>query len=148
VRTHVKVRIPTDADGFTSQECPACRRRFKVVFSAQGGHPLAYCPYCGHHGHQCWWTSDQVKYFQGVVAERVVAPAMEKLARDLRRLNRPGSLVEFDLRVDRPRAPWVPREPATSMQLAVFPCCGERVKHDGRSERLHCPVCGDPIVIG
>ena len=75
--------FPTDADGFLSQECPSCEQRFKVVFGEGSEEPIAYCPYCGHNGQDCWHTQSQVDYIQAVAANVALAPELKKFERQM-----------------------------------------------------------------
>jgi transcription elongation factor Elf1 len=142
------VQVPTDRDGFTSQECPVCRKRFKVVFTQGGGHPLAHCPYCGHSGEDCWWTEEQVQYFRAVAGKKFVTPMLQDSARNIERMNSPGSFLRFSAKVKPGPVPRVPVEPETEMPVVTFACCAERVKHDGTSRKLNCPICGHVTEVG
>ncbi len=138
---HVKVSLSTDSDGFTSQECPSCHRVFKVVFGEGSGRPIGFCPYCGHAGQGCWWTQQQADYLTGVAGEKLVGPILDEFARDMKRLNRPGSLISFDVDVKRGSVPRQPLESEAIMAIVTFGCCGERLKHDGSQSQLHCIIC-------
>lgn len=138
----MKVSLETDADGFLSQECPACRKRFKAVFEEDSDKAIGHCPYCGHVGDDCWWTLEQAAYFESVVSEEVVGPMLDDFAQGVNRMSRPGDLVQMKAEVshDRPAAP--PVESGGGMLVATFACCGERIKHDGSADRLYCVICG------
>ncbi len=138
----ISVSIPTDADGYVSQECPGCRRRFKVRFEQGTGKTLSHCPYCRHDGEQCWWTTEQVEYLQAVASKQVVEPMLNDFARDMKRLNKPGSFIKFDAKVSHRPTPRAPAESETPMPVAEFECCQESIKHDGRSPELRCVICG------
>ena len=58
----VRVSLNTDDDGFLSQRCPSCERRFKVKFGEGSDRPISFCPYCGHNEEGCWWTQEQADY--------------------------------------------------------------------------------------
>lgn len=45
--TSVSVALPTDSDGFVSQECHACSKRFKAVFGEGSDRPIAIVPTVG-----------------------------------------------------------------------------------------------------
>lgn len=72
--TSVAVSLPTDGDGFVSQECPACCKRFKVVFGEGSQRPIGHCPYCGHAGEGCWWTQDQADFLAAVAGQKIAGP--------------------------------------------------------------------------
>jgi len=142
---NLTVSLSTDADGFVSQECPVCRRRFKVVFGEGSDRPIGHCSYCGHTGRDCWWTRQQAAYLRGVVGERVVDPMLDDFARSINRMNRAGSLVQMKASVKRNPRSRRPVEPSDSMAVVTFRCCGERIKHDGSTRQLYCVICGKLI---
>ena len=142
MKQQVRVSLRTDEDGFISQECPACRKRFKVAFGEGSDRPVAYCPYCGHRGEDCWWTREQAAYLRGMAGKAFVTPMLEKFARDISRMNRPGSLISVDAKIKRAPAPRKPVEPSSFVPITVFECCDERVKHDDSVTQLHCIICG------
>jgi len=138
----MKVSLETDADGFLSQECPACLKRFKAVFEEGSDKTIGHCPYCGHVGNDCWWTEEQIAYFQGVVTDEMVAPMLGDFARDINQMSRPGDLVQMKAEVSHDPSAAAPVEPDGDLQVATFACCGERIKHDGSADRLRCVICG------
>lgn len=79
----MEIGFPTDSDGFLSQECPSCEQQFKVCFGEGSDEPISYCPYCGHKGQQCWYTSEQVEHLSAVAQSVLVAPALAKLQQSL-----------------------------------------------------------------
>lgn len=135
------VSLPTDADGFISRQCPACNRRFKVRFGDGSMHPAGYCPYCAH-ADGSWLTDDQREYCKSAVNERVVRPMLDDFTRNISRMNRPGSLVRVSASVKHASPVLEPVESDQPMAIATFPCCGERIKHDGSTMKLHCIICG------
>lgn len=143
----MQISIPTDADGFLSQECPACSRRFRVRFGEGSVQPIAYCPYCGHQGMNCWWTEEQAEYMAAVASGEVVAPELRKMAR---RFNQQagGGLFKMKMTVKTSPPPSAPVEPVEVLPVAQFACCNERIKHDGRESTLHCVICGERSPVG
>lgn len=140
--TTTSVRFRTDRDGFLSQECPTCLRRFKAKFEKGSTNVLSHCPYCNHVGHNCWWTTEQVEFLSASVNKAVVEPMLKDFARDMRRLNRPNSVVRFEMDVAERATPRAPVERDTGLDTIDFACCQETIKHDGRSKILHCVICG------
>jgi len=138
----IQVSLNTDADGFLSQECPTCAKRFKVVYGQGSDRPVSFCPYCGHEGQQCWWTPEQAAYFQGVVGDRVVTPMLDDFARNINRMGRPGDFLRMKAAVSHNPPAAAPAEPDGAMVLATFVCCGETIKHDGSVDHVHCVICG------
>jgi len=140
----MEISFNTDSDGFLSQECPACKRRFKVQFTQDAsGKSLTFCPYCGHSGEDCWWTQEQADYVAASLQKEVV-PEIKKMARNLERMNRPGGAVQFKAnRSLRPGAlPPAPKESDDPWPKATFSCCDEVIKHDGSVRQFHCIICG------
>lgn len=136
----MNISLPLDSDGFLSQECPKCRRRFKVVFGEGSKSPISCCPYCGHRGQGCWWTTQQADY----IAQAAARPIKDEFARDFKRLNRPGSLLRFSVEAHHGPTPVPPCESDTPMPIMTFACCGERVKFDGPRQSYYCLICGTP----
>jgi hypothetical protein len=141
LNTTVSVSLPTDEDGFLSQECPTCRRRFKARFGEGSSQPISFCPYCGHHGTGCWWTEAQAEYLTAVASEKVIAPKLQEMARQFNQQSG-GGLLRVRMDVKGTSVPPQPHESNDSMPLATFPCCRERIKHDGMSPELRCVICG------
>lgn len=142
---NINVSLETDADGFLSQECPACGKRFKVVYGDGNDRPLRFCPYCGHEGQECWWTPEQVAYFEGVVSEEVLSPMLDDFARTVNRMTKPGDLIQMKAKVAHDRPAPAPKEMNDTMPVASFTCCGETIKHDRSIDHLHCVICGHVI---
>lgn len=139
--TTMSVSVKTDADGFISQQCPSCDRRFKVKFGEGSSNPVSFCPYCGH-ADSGWWTEEQRAYCTSVVNEEVVRPMLDDFRRSINRMNRPGSLVQMSANVKHDQPAPEPVESNEPMPLAQFTCCGERIKHDGSMSQLYCIICG------
>jgi ribosomal protein S27E len=137
----VELRLSTDDDGFMSQECPACERRFKVVFGEGSGKSIGFCPYCGHEGQDCWWTPEQADYIGDVVAAEVVGPEFEQMAREFNSGSSSG-FIRMTVEVERQSMPRQPDEPNEPMPVLLFSCCNERIKHNGSLDELHCIICG------
>lgn len=140
----VSISFELDSDGFMSQECPSCAKRFKVLFTngeEKGSGPLGHCPYCGHKGEGCWWTAAQAKYIE----DSVVAPFEDELSRVMRDLSRPSrsGSIKIDFKGTGTRArPVKPVEPDDPMPIILFACHNEKVKHDGSMDELRCIICG------
>ena len=143
---HLSVCLYTDNDGFLSQECPGCERRFKVNFSEGSDKPISFCPFCGHNDTGCWWTPEQAEYFSTKAAEEVVGPELEKMARDFNHKSS-GGLISMNMEVSHSPTPPAPDEPDDDWPVVTFECCGERIKYDGQNEELRCIICGKPFVL-
>lgn len=136
------VSLETDADGFVSQECPSCSKLFKVKFGESSSRPIGYCPYCGHAGHNCWWTQAQADFIGATAGQELVGPMLDRFARDLNRGNRAGGLLSIKASIEHAPCPVRPSEPNEPMPIKHFECCGERIKHADGCAKLHCIICG------
>ncbi len=138
----VTVSLPTDIDGFISQECPACRKRFKVVLGEGSDQPIGHCPYCGHAEQNCWWTQEQADYLAAIAGQEIAGPLLDDFARGVNRISKPGDFLQIRAKVQHDPLPGPPVEENGPMSTMDFDCCGERIKHDGSVARLHCVICG------
>ena len=145
--TSVTVSLSTDSDGFVSQECPACSKRFKVVFGKGSERPIGHCPYCGHAGQDCWWTQAQAEYLAAMAGQKIVGPLLDDFARGVNRTGKPGVFLKVSAKVKHGPRPTAPDELDTPMSVANFDCCGERIKHDASVASLHCIICGAEMTV-
>lgn len=129
----MKVQIPTDPDGFISQECPACSGRFMIQPGAGSPEPVSHCPLCGHQGRDCWWTPEQIEYLTDVAASQLIGPELAKMNRRAR------GLAKFKVSAPTPSPP---EESDFGFVRMAFDCCGETIKCRSNLERLCCPICG------
>lgn len=143
----IQLALNADTDGFISQECPACRMFFKIAPGQGSSGTLSFCPYCGHHGTDCWWTPDQAEYLSSVAADQFLGPQLESMARAFNRGNR-GDFLRTTMRVSRSKPVSPPDEPNGEMIFAEFTCCGERIKHVGGKRSLNCVICGRTSEVG
>ena len=138
----MEVSFPTDTNGFLSQECPSCEQQFKVVFGEGSDDPISYCPYCGHHGNDCWFTKDQVHYLESVAANVFVMPELQNLERQLKGMS--NSFLKVDIKSNPPESVSPPIESDEPLDMVHFPCCGETIKVTPHSEYF-CVICGKEI---
>jgi len=138
----IEVSFSTDNDGFISQQCPSCSRRFKVKVEEESDNSVNFCPYCGSKSDEGWLTEEQHAYAMGVVEERFVDPMLDDFSRDLERMNRPGGFITVSGHHEKSEKPPRPVESDEPMPVFIAPCCNEAVKHDGSVASLHCVVCG------
>jgi hypothetical protein len=138
----MKVSLPTDSDGFLSQECPSCAQRFKVRFGEGSSEPVSCCPYCGHRGRDCWYTQQQIEYVQVVAANEFLGPELKRLERDLNRSAKGFLQIGFKADISKPPPP--PIDPDDPFYIMHFPCCNEAVKVI-RQPSLFCVICGSEI---
>lgn len=130
----MNIKLSTDSDGFISQECPSCQRQFKIKPGHGSPEPIAFCPYCRHHGKDCWWTTQQANYLSVVAANHVVNDQVRSLTKSL------GKGIRLDVKA--PRTPPLPDEPENDFPFAEFGCCGETIKHDAADAQVFCVICG------
>lgn len=142
--TERKIHISLNADenGYISQECPACKRHFKIKPGEGSDQPVSYCPYCAHQGQDCWWTQEQADYLSGVVGKTLIEPKLDKMAKDFNREAGSGNFINMTMAVKHSSNPTKPEEPNDKMPLITFECCGESIKHDGNNSALNCIICG------
>lgn len=127
-----QVTLPLDKDGFLSQECPACERRFKVKPTHGTGRTIAYCPYCSHHGKDCWWTKEQAAHVSALAA-KVMSEELNKGMKSVAGFTwSAGSPIEV------PPVPSESQEPSSQFD---FPCCSEAVKISATASAT-CIICG------
>lgn len=145
--TSVTVSLPTDSDGFVTQECPACSKHFKAVFGEGSDRPISHCPYCGHVNQDCWWTQAQAEYLAAAAGQEIVGPLLDDFTQGINRISKPGDFLKLSAKVEHGPRPTAPEELDTPMAVANFDCCGERIKHDGSSTTLHCIICGTAMMV-
>lgn len=135
----MEVTLPTDADGYLSQECPSCEQRFKVIFGEGSEEPISYCPYCGYYGHNCWYTKAQVDYLQSVAANVALKPELKKLERQLKGGSK--GFLKIDMQSNLPEPFPSPMEVDDPFDIFDFPCCNETIKVT-RQDKHFCIICG------
>jgi hypothetical protein len=136
----LSMSLPLDSDGFLRRECPTCEREFKwlpspdpdadedvVTATAEAAEAPEsyYCPYCAVTApSDAWLTKAQVAAMEEIVQRELIDPELDKLARELDRLNRSsGGSIGIQVRVEHDEA-----EPASGldepddMRRIDFPC--------------------------
>jgi hypothetical protein len=141
----IQVSFSTDGEGFISQRCPSCNRKFKIRINEEGDDSLTHCPYCGCESEEGWLTEEQEAYALGVFAQQAVDPMLEEFTRELNRMNHPGGLISVSGHYEKTNPPPKPVESDEPMPLIIFACCGEQVKHDGSLSQLFCIACGKMV---
>ncbi len=134
----MELSFPTDTDGFLSQECPSCEHQFKVMFGKGSEEPVSYCPYCRHHGQNCWFTNEQIEHAKRVAVDVVLGPELKRMEREF---NRSGGLLNIKTSTTLPDVGPSPIDADGNFDLFHYPCCGETVKAE-RREQLFCIICG------
>lgn len=143
----MQISFNTDDQGFLSQECPACMGRFKVRFGEGSDQPIGFCPYCGNSGQNCWWTSKQAEYLSAKASSEMVAPELEKMARDFNRRVGGKGLFSMSMKVSKTSVPPEPIEANEDWSHFLFKCCGETIRYDGDFRKLHCIICGKQVSV-
>ncbi len=138
----VEVTLNLDDDGFISQECPACGKKFKVKYGEGSDKPLSFCPYCRHNGRDCWWTEAQAEYLAQAVGHELLDPRMARLAKDFNRKMPSGGLVTLKMEYEPGPEAVAPEEANNGWPTVSFECCGESFKHDRSTDTLCCIICG------
>lgn len=135
----MQVSLPSDTDGFLSQECPSCEQRFKVRFDGGSPEPISFCPYCGHEGRDCWYTKEQAAHIRAVATDQILGPELRRLGQEMKRAS--GGWLKIDMRSDLPEAGSPPMERDDALDILRFPCCNETVKL-ARHDNHFCIICG------
>ena len=149
--------VPLDRDGFIRRECPTCERELKwlaqrdededVVEALEGGY---YCPYCAVQAPpDAWWTKQQLEKAKSILMEEVVGPALDKLTRDVKGMNRPGGFIQVSVERDEPQ-PVDELTETDDMRRVDFGChSAAPVKVlDDWAREVHCPICGAAVEPG
>jgi hypothetical protein len=159
----LSMSLPLDGDGFLRRECPTCEREFKWLPSPDTAGDEAviaedeeeeapesyYCPYCAVTAPpNAWLTKAQVAAMEDIVRRELVDPELDKLERQIKRLNRrSGGLIGIEVRMDRDEPEPVPDlEESDDMRRIDFTCHPtEPVKVlDDWDRSVHCLICGAP----
>lgn len=139
----MQVSLPTDSDGFLSQQCPSCGDEFKVRFGEGSSESIGHCPTCGHAGQDCWWTPMQVQYMQAVALRTAMGPELKRLERELK--SRSGGLLKLSLESKLPNVPPPPTDiDRDDLDVVEFRCCGELAKVR-RTDQHYCVICGKRV---
>tara|TARA_A100001391_G_scaffold180042_3_gene145312 strand:+ start:482 stop:1603 length:1122 start_codon:yes stop_codon:yes gene_type:complete len=116
--------------------------RFKSTPGEGSDEPIGYCPYCGHHGEDCWFTTEQIEHFKAVAYSTIVAPELNNFGRDLNRNS--GGFLRIDIRsATAPQTP-PPIEVDAPFDILRFPCCNETIKAE-QTKQLFCIICGTEV---
>jgi hypothetical protein len=136
------INLPTDSDGYLSQECPSCKQLFKVCFGKGSEKPISFCPYCGYKGHDCWYTQNQIEYIQTIATNVALAPELKKLEREMKKAS--GGLLKINMKTDIPKVGPPPIETDDELDILRFSCCNETIKVT-KHDRHFCIICGKEI---
>ncbi len=147
METKITLSLPTDSDGFITQECPKCRRKFKVRYikPEKGEVPklLSYCPYCGFNGNNCFWTREQTEYIQKIAMSKIVGPMLDKFGRRLEDTS--NGFIKIDTSTKYQKYAIVPRE-REGLKKFNFKCCNETIKIlENWDSNLYCIICGKEV---
>lgn len=147
--------LPLDSDGFLRRECPTCEREFKWLptesdrsdASADVEGVRYSCPYCGIQAPAgSWFTKAQIEAVKAKATRELIEPKLQEFTRGLARMNRPGSLIRFEARVERDKSPLPALTEKDDMRRVDFECHpSEPVKVlDDWVAVVRCLVCGTP----
>lgn len=142
----IKMPLPLDKDGFLRRECPNCERQFKWFLSENNTNEIDiseyHCPYCGEHADN-WWTKEQLEYATNYASTKIVAPKLDKFAKDIKRLNKPDGFVHFDVK-NQPQPQLPPLQEPNDMRKVIPPCHpNEPIKiYEDWQNLVFCLICG------
>lgn len=144
----MEVSLPLDRDGFLRRECPHCERQFKWLHTTdtdQSRHVEQYfCPLCHEPASLSrWLTKEQAAYIRDVAAAEILGPQLHEWERLTQGLNRPGGLIQLNVKVTVPPRPETLVE-ANDMVRVDCPCHPEepiKVPEDWQEE-VACLICG------
>lgn len=149
---NIPVTLPVDKDGFLRRECPNCRRQFKWLptenETTEQPQSQYYCPYFAKPADiNAWWTKEQRQYMKHLAAAKVIEPELQKFAKDLKRLNRPGSLLRFEAKYKTSSKPLPLHEP-DDMRKVEPPCHPKELLkiHEHWKKPVVCLICGKSFV--
>lgn len=134
-----KVKLPTDDNGFITQECPECGRKFKIEYQqTEPGKDrrINYCPYCTREGSDFWWTDAQMSYMEDK-ATQLLSDEFEKYATDLGAAEENKEEVEDEF-IEEPVKP-VEKDFGKPVK---FKCHEEKIKVvEEWEDEVHCIIC-------
>jgi hypothetical protein len=148
---NISLNIPSDDDGFLSRECPTCLGTFKARV-IEGGITVHFCPYCGHEGDDCWWTSSQLAYARAAAME-ALSPTIDAMFDGLGSAS--GGLIKVSVERSTPERPVLPVEISGTEEIHSFECCGTEAKIErhllttsaGTTAPVTCISCGTVSVL-
>lgn len=149
-KADISITLPLDKDGFLRRECPNCKRQFKWLPTKDKSNKQSqlqyYCPYCGKLANiNDWWTKEQVQYIKQKLS-KATEPELEKFTKDLKRLNKPGSLIRIEPKYKLSSEPLPFHEP--NVMRKVEPPChtSEPLKiYENWNKLVICLICGKPF---
>ncbi|HPR42166.1 MAG TPA: hypothetical protein PK718_06430 [Candidatus Methanofastidiosa archaeon] len=147
METKMTLSLQTDSDGFITQECPECRRKFKIQYTepkkGEMLKSLSYCPYCGYNGKDCFWTREQVEYIEKMTMNRIVGPMLDRFGRQLEHMSNSFMKIETSTRYQKHAI--APKE-IEGLRKFNFKCCIEPIKIlENWDSNLYCIICGKRV---
>lgn len=130
--TTFSVSFSTDIEGFLTQECPHCYRKFKVKFE-QGGGKMGFCPYCSKQAND-WWTREQQEYLNAEIQNKAINPLLKGLNSEFFKVKPKNKLA-------------IPPIEKEGLKKFEFSCCREMIKIlENWDKPLTCIICGKTSV--
>ena len=119
------VQLTPDKEGYTTQECKDCNRKFKVAFGKGSSNKhVTYCPYCGWGDGQ-FWTCEQMTYLDCMAMNKIKKP------------NAPCQEPDENL-------PTLPKNKVTTKCKNTSESHSEPIKHNGTLPK-YCIICRDAV---
>ena len=146
----MEISLPTDSEGYLTQECKKCYRKFKVKYthdsSTTSKKELTYCPYCGEIGKNGFFTRQQTEFIENSAMSKVVGPMMEKFGREIE--THSGEFLKFEVSTSYPKYAISPIE-SEDLKKIYYVCCDETIKIlENWDNSLFCIICGKEVKYG
>lgn len=152
---NIPVSLPLDNDGFLRCKSPNCLQQFKwhngPASEEAENQPAAsayYCPFCGAAATDQWWTTEQVKYTQGVAMPAAIQALDDELGSVFKGTSSKNFKTKQTGPLDVPNEPDPPTEP-DDMMIIASPCHGwEPIKvPEDTTSPFRCLICGQAFAL-
>jgi hypothetical protein len=97
----VSITMLSDENGMIGRECLECKQYFKLKPGTGLPTDYIHCPYCEYEGKaDTFWTPAQLEYIHSMVFQQVFNPALKKINKSFRELERNtrNSLIQFKVK--------------------------------------------------
>jgi len=141
----IPINLPLDENGMFGRECLECKKYFKVTPGTGLDTDYCHCPYCEYEGkYDTFWTQAQLEYAQSIAFNEIVAPALDKLSKSFKDLERKTRNSFIQIKVSTPKSNVFPIKYYTEEELEtslICDNCGLNFSVFGVFAR--CPDCNE-----